>query len=90
MGGALADAPYYGAFGGGLTVHANVGSVALDPYVEVVRQSFRNLNLYPLASGQNGPLQTYGLLASGPVVSSLSFQTRVVYAHADATFHPYG
>ena len=90
MGGVLADAPYYGSLGGGLTVHANVGNVALDPYAEVVQQSFRNLTLYPLASGQNGPLQTYGLQASGPVVSSLSFQTRVVYAHADATFNPFG
>ena len=90
MGGVLADAPYYGSLGGGLTVHVNVGNVALDPYAEVVQQSFRNLTLYPLASGQNGPLQTYGLQASGPVVSSLSFQTRVVYAHADATFNPFG
>ena len=89
-GGVLADAPYYSSLGGGLTVHANVGNVALDPYAEVVQQSFRNLTLYPLASGQNGPLQTYGLQASGPVVSSLSFQTRVVYAHADATFNPFG
>ena len=88
-GGVLADAPYYDGLGGGLTVHANVGSVALDPYFEIVQQSFRNLTLYPLASGMNGTLQTYGVQASGPVVSSLSFQTRVVYAHADAAFNPY-
>lgn len=90
MGGLLADAPYYGSLGGGLTAHANLGNVALDPYVEIVQQSFRNLTLYPLASGMNGELQTYGLQASGPVYSSLSFQTRVVYAHADAAYNPFG
>jgi hypothetical protein len=88
-GGTLADAPYYGSLGGGLTVHANVGNVALDPYVEVVQQNFRNLTLYPLASGMNGALQTYGVQSSGPVYSSLSFQSRVVYAHASDAFNPY-
>jgi hypothetical protein len=89
IGGTLADAPYYGALGGGLTVHANVGNVALDPYFEVVQQNFRNSTLYPLASGMNGTLQTYGVQASGPVYSSLSFQSRVVYAHASDAFNPY-
>jgi hypothetical protein len=89
-GGTLADAPYYGSVGGGLTVHVNAGNISLDPYAEVVQQSFRNLTLYPLASGMNGPLQTYGLQASGPIYSGLSFQSRVVYAHADASFNPFG
>jgi tetratricopeptide (TPR) repeat protein len=90
VGGVLADVPYYGSLGGGLTVHWNVGNVAFDPYFEIAQQSFRNLTLYPLASGMNGMLQTYGLQASGPVYASLGFQTRVVYAHADAAFNPYG
>jgi tetratricopeptide (TPR) repeat protein len=89
-GGTLADAPYYAALGGGLTAHADAGSVALDPYVEVVKQNFRNLTLYPLASGMTGPLTTAGLQASGPVYSSLNFQSRITYAHADANFNPYG
>jgi hypothetical protein len=89
-GGTLADAPYYGSLGGGLTVHVNAGNISLDPFAEVVQQSFRNLTLYPLASGMNGPLQTYGLQASGPIYSGLSFQSRVVYAHADASFNPFG
>jgi hypothetical protein len=88
-GGTLADAPYYASGGGGLTVHANAGNVALDPYVEVVQQSFRNLTLYPLASGMSGPLTTVGLKASGPVYSSLSFQTRLSYAHDDANSNPF-
>ena len=63
----LADAPYYGGLGGGLTLHTNVGNVALDPYAEFVQQSFRNSSFYPLASGLSGTLSTYGLQASGPV-----------------------
>jgi tetratricopeptide (TPR) repeat protein len=89
-GGTLADAPYYGSVGGGLTVHANLGNVAIDPYAEVVQQSFRNLTLYPLASGMNGTLQTYGLQASGPIYGGLSFQSRLVYAHSDTSFNPFG
>jgi hypothetical protein len=88
-GGTLADAPYYASGGGGLTLHANAGNVALDPYVEVVQQSFRNLTLYPLASGMSGTLSTVGLQASGPVYSSLSFQSRLSYAHADANSNPF-
>ena len=88
-GGTLADAPYYASGGGGLTVHANAGNVSLDPYAEVVQQSFRNLTLYPLASGMSGTLATAGLQASGPVYSSLSFQSRISYAHSDANFNPY-
>jgi hypothetical protein len=88
-GGQLADAPYYHGLGGGLTVHANVGNVAFDPYVEVTQQSFRNLPLYPLASGMSGTLSTFALQASAPVYSSLSLQSRVWYAHANDNFTPY-
>ena len=69
----LADAPYYGGLGGGLTLHTNIGNVALDPYAEIVQQSFRNSSFYPLASGLSGTLSTYGLQASGPVVNSVSW-----------------
>lgn len=89
-GGTLADAPYYAGLGGGLTVHVNAGNISLDPYAEVVQQSFRNLTLYPLASGMSGPLQTYGVQASGPIYGGLSFQSRVAYAHADANYNPFG
>ena len=89
-GATLADAAYYGGLGGGLTTHVKVGDVSLDPYAEIVRQSFRNLTLYPLASGMSGTLSTVGLQASGPVYAGLGFQSRVTYAHADATFNPFG
>ncbi len=85
----LADTPYYGGLGGGLTVHTTVGNVALDPYVEIVQQSFRNSSLYPFATGLGGTLTTYGLQASGPVASSLGFQTRMGFGHASDDYNPY-
>ena len=85
----LADAPYYGGLGGGLTLHTNVGDVALDPYAELVQQSFRNSSFYPLASGFSGTLQTYGLQASGPVASGLSWQSRLGFGRASDNFAPF-
>jgi hypothetical protein len=84
----LADAPYYGGLGGGLTLHTNVGAVALDPYAEIVQQSFRNSSFYPLASGLSGTLSTYGLQASGPVINSVSWQSRLGFGHASDHFGP--
>ena len=86
----LADTPYYGGAGGGLTLHTNVGNVALDPYAEIVQQSFRNSSFYPLASGFGGTLTTYGLQASGPIASSFGFQSRFAFSHASDNYHPYG
>jgi hypothetical protein len=88
-GATLADAPYYGGLGGGLTARAKIGDLLLDPYAEIVQQGFRNQTLYPLAAGMNGLLSTVGLQATGPVYSSLSFQSRLTYAHADASFNPF-
>jgi hypothetical protein len=85
----LADLAYSGGYGGGLTAHANVGNVALDPYVEIVQQSFRSSGFYPFASGLSGTLSTYGLQAFGPVVSGLSWQSRLAFAHGSDQFSPY-
>jgi hypothetical protein len=84
----LGDTAYSGSAGGGLTLHANVGNVLLDPYAEIVQQSFRNSSFYPLASNLNGPLSTIGLQASGPIVSGLGWQTRAAFAHSSASFSP--
>ena len=46
-GASLADAAYMGGIGGGLTLHATVANISLDPYGEVVRQTFRNSAFYP-------------------------------------------
>ncbi|HEX3989739.1 MAG TPA: hypothetical protein VHX39_01070 [Acetobacteraceae bacterium] len=88
-GAVLADAPYYGGVGGGVTMHANVGNVALDPYVEIVQQSFRNSSFYPLASGLSGTQSTYALAANGPIFAGLDWQSRVAFAHANDVFDPY-
>lgn len=88
-GAVLADAPYYGGLGGGLTLHTNLGNVALDPYAEIVQQSFRNSSFYPLASGLSGTLSTYGLQASGPVANSVSWQSRLGFGHASDQYGPY-
>jgi len=80
----LADDAYMGGIGGGLTAHAMLGNVSLDPYAEFVQQSFRNSAFYPVASGMTGPLSTYGVQAAGPVAAGLSWQSRVAYAHASA------
>ena len=61
-------------------------SISLDPYAEIVQQSFRNSTLYPLASGLSGTLSTYGLQAFEPLRSGLSWQARVAYAHASDQF----
>jgi tetratricopeptide (TPR) repeat protein len=86
----LADAPYYAGAGGGVTAHADIGTVALDPYVEIVQQSFRNSALYPLASGLGGTLSTYGLQAAGPLSAGLNWISRLSFAHANDNFNPYG
>lgn len=85
-GATLADAAYMGGIGGGLTLHATVGNVSLDPYGEIVRQSFRNSSFYPLASGLSGTLSTVGLQAAGPIASGLAWQSRIAYARASDQF----
>jgi hypothetical protein len=85
----LADTPYSGGAGGGVTLRANVFGVLLDPFVEIVQQSFRNSSFYPLASGLSGTLTTAGLQASGPIFSAVNWQSRFAYAHATANFGPY-
>jgi hypothetical protein len=82
----LADVAYMGGVGGGLTAHVTIANVSLDPYAEWVQQSFRNSTFYPLASGMTGPLSTYGTLASGPIGSGLSWQSRLAYAHTNDQF----
>jgi hypothetical protein len=89
-GGLLADQVYSGGIGGGVTMHANVVGVAWDPYVEVIQQSFRNSDVYPLASGLGGPLLTAAVQASGPIVSGWYWQARLAYQRDDALFNPFG
>lgn len=85
-GATLAGEPYFGSFGGGLTMHLNWLSMAFDPYVEFRRSNYHNTDLYPLASGLNGTLSTYGLLASGAIVEGLKWQAKFAYNHSDDAF----
>ena len=89
-GSTLADTVFNGGVGGGLTIHAPVGTIAaLDPYVEVVEQGYRNSTFYPLAGGLSGTLATYAMQGSGPILSGLNWQARLAYAHDYAVFTPY-
>jgi hypothetical protein len=50
IGATLADAAYMGAIGGGLTLHATLGNVSLDPYGEVGAPEFSQFGL--VSAGQ--------------------------------------
>jgi tetratricopeptide (TPR) repeat protein len=85
-GATLADAPYLGSYGGGITMHANLANVAFDPYVEFRRLDYRSSGLYPLASGLDGTLATYALQAGGPIFQGLRWQARFAFNRADDAF----
>jgi hypothetical protein len=79
----LADNPYLGSIGGGVTAHINWASIGFDPYVEIRRLSYQNSSLYPLASGLDGTLATYAIQAGGPIVSGIGWQAKLAFNHAD-------
>ena len=85
-GATLADSPYLGSYGGGVTMHVNLANVALDPYVEFRRLDYRSSGLYPLASGLDGTLATYALQAGGPIFQGLRWQARFAFNRADDAF----
>ena len=85
-GATLADSPYLGSYGGGVTMHVNLANVALDPYVEFRRLDYRSSGLYPLASGLDGTLSTYALQAGGPIFQFLRWQARFALNRADDAF----
>jgi hypothetical protein len=88
-GATLGNLPYYGALGGGLTLHATWGNISLDPLIEITQQSFKNSSLYPVANGLSGMLTTAALQASGPVYGGMGFQARFAYGHDETDYNPY-
>jgi hypothetical protein len=82
----LADAPYLGSVGGGVTMHVNWANVAFDPYVELRRSNYHNSDLYPLASGLNGTLATYAMQAAGPILNSVRWQAKLAFNHGNDAF----
>lgn len=83
---ALGGEPYLGSIGGGVTMHFDLASVALDPYIEFRRMGYRNSSLYPLASGLNGTLSTYALQGGGQIFSGVRWLAKLAYNHSDDAF----
>jgi tetratricopeptide (TPR) repeat protein len=83
-GATFAGSPYLGSAGGGVTMHFSWAQVALDPYVEVRHQGYRNSDLYPLASGLDGTLATAALQAGGLINEGVRWQAKLVYNYSSA------
>jgi tetratricopeptide (TPR) repeat protein len=82
-GATLANEPYLGSIGGGVTMHFNWAEVALDPYVEFRRQGYRNSSLYPLASGLDGTLATVAVQAGGMINEGVRWQAKLAFNHSN-------
>ena len=82
----LADAPYLGAVGGGITMHVNLADVALDPFAEFERGNYRSSELFPFAAGLDGTLSTYALQATGPLLRDVRWSGRIAFNHSDDAF----
>jgi len=85
-GATLADAPYFGAAGGGVTMHVNLANVALDPYLEFERGHYRSSDLFPFAAGFDGTLSTYALQAASPLFPDVRWLGRIAFNHSDDAF----
>lgn len=79
----LANAPYLGSFGGGVTVHFNLANIAWDPYVEIRRMDYHSSSLYPLASELTGRLITAGLQAGGALTEDVQWKARWAFYNGD-------
>jgi hypothetical protein len=82
----LADAPYLGAVGGGVTMHVNLADVALDPFAEFERGNYRSSEFFPFAAGLDGTLSTYALQATGPLLRDVRWSGRIAFNHSDDAF----
>ena len=81
----LGDNPYLATLGAGMAFdYALAGDFALEPSVELRRREYRNSTDYQNAKDQSGNLVNAGLSATGPISSSMRWQTRVFYATASA------
>jgi tetratricopeptide (TPR) repeat protein len=82
----LANTPYLGSFGGGVTMHFNLANIALDPYAEFRQMDYHSTSLYPLASGLTGSLVTVALQAAGIISENVRWQARwAFYSSNDAS-----
>jgi hypothetical protein len=82
----LANAPYLGSFGGGVTMHFNWANIAFDPYAEFRQMDYHSTGLYPLASELTGNLVTAALQAAGIISDSVRWNARwAFYSSTDAS-----
>ncbi len=79
----LANAPYLGSLGGGVTVHVNWANIAWDPYVELRQMDYQSSGLYPLASELTGRLITAGLQAGGSLTEDVRWKARWAFYNGD-------
>ncbi|MCI0465416.1 MAG: tetratricopeptide repeat protein [Beijerinckiaceae bacterium] len=82
----LANQPYLGSFGAGMTMHFNWANAGWDPYIEIRRMDYRSSSLYPLAFGLEGILATAALQGTGSITTDVRWQGRLTYSHADDRF----
>jgi hypothetical protein len=82
-GATLADAPYLGSVGGGVTMHFNLANAALDPYVEFRGMDYHATGLYPFANGLDGTLVAVALPVAGQIIEGVHWQARFAFYHSD-------
>ena len=88
---ALADRPYLGSIGGGVTLRFDLGAIAtVEPLAEVRQRDYRASGLYPLAEGLSGTLSTYAVRAGGSLLPGLRWLTRIGFDHDEARYAAYG
>ncbi len=79
----LANAPYLGSFGGGVTMHFNWANIALDPYAEFRQMDYHSTGLYPLASNLTGNLVTAALQAAGLISENVRWKARWAFYNSN-------
>lgn len=87
----LADRPYFGTLGGGVSLRYDTGfGVTLEPDAEYRARGFSNSTPYPNADDQDGDQAIVALGASGALpVQGLGWQGRLSYTDDAARYHPY-
>lgn len=85
----LADAPYLGSIGAGLGLGSTIGSVQIEPFVEVRRREFHNSSAYRTAEEQSGTVWSVGATVGSPLYGPLRWQSRVSFSSND-TSNQYG
>lgn len=81
---ALADAPYLGAAGGGVTLAIPFGSVLIEPGYDIRRRRFRDTADAPTNGDSDGLLQAGALLVAGRLTPALRWYAKATLTRASA------